>query len=303
MNTHGEFRTAVVPAAGLGTRFLPVTKSVPKELLPVMATPAIEIVAAEAAAAGAERLITVTSPEKEAVAAHFSRDHDLEKLLESRGKDDAAEAVRRAPGLLRVENAVQPEPLGLGHAVACAEPLLSEEDTAVAVLLPDDLVLPAGVLTRMAEVRRRYGGTVLCAFEAAREDLSAYGVFDVHDTLDPGVKRVRAMVEKPAPHEAPSTLACAGRYLLDREVFGPLREIGPGPRGEIDLTDAISVLIERGHPVHVVLHTGVRHDIGTPGGMLRAALDAALRDPARGPALRDWLRERVDVPEDAHAVG
>ncbi len=287
------FHTAIVPAAGLGTRFLPATKSVPKELLPVLDTPGIELVAAEAADAGVERLVIVTAPGKDAVARHFERDHDLEWILHARNKPALAAKVQRASNLLRIETALQHEPLGLGHAVACAEPALTGRDEAVAVLLPDDLVFPSDVLTRMAAVRRRYGGTVLCAFTAPREQLSAYGVFDLTDTDDARVKKVRAMVEKPDPKDAPSTFACAGRYLLDRAVFEPLKRLQPGIRGEIHLTDAISELIDDGHPVHVVVHTGRRHDVGNPAGMVRAAVDLLLEDPDSGADFRDWLRTRV----------
>lgn len=292
---HRGFRTAVVPAAGLGTRFLPTTKTVPKELLPVVDTPAIEYIAAEAAQAGADRLVMIVSPGKELVAAHFDPSPDLEAELRGRGKDALLAKVRRAPGLIRVEVALQRKALGLGHAVGCAEPLLTEADDAVAVLLPDDFVLPAGVLTRMAAIRQRYGGSVLCAFHVPREQISAYGVFDVTDvTDDADVKRVRGMVEKPAPEAAPSTLAAAGRYLLDRAVFDALHRISPGAGGELQLTDAIALLIDEGHPVHVVVHRGERHDLGTPAGFLRASVEFALADPDIGPDLLTWLRERVE---------
>ncbi|MGH3773488.1 MAG: UTP--glucose-1-phosphate uridylyltransferase [Pseudonocardiaceae bacterium] len=289
-----EFRTAVVPAAGLGTRFLPTTKTVPKELLPVLDTPAIEYVAAEAARAGADRLVLVVSPGKESVAAHFDPNPDLEAELRGQGKDALLAKVRRAPGLIRVEIAMQRKPLGLGHAVGCTEPLLAETEDAVAVLLPDDFVLPTGVLTTMAAIRQRHGGSVLCAFDVPGEQISAYGVFEIEDTDDPDVKRVRGMVEKPAPEAAPSTFAAAGRYLLDRAVFDALRRIVPGAGGELQLTDAIALLIEEGPPGHVVVHRGGRHDLGTPAGLLRASVDFALEDPDIGPDLRRWLLDRLE---------
>jgi UTP--glucose-1-phosphate uridylyltransferase len=297
---HRAFRTAVVPAAGLGTRFLPTTKTVPKELLPVVGTPAIEYVAEEAAQAGADRLVLVVSPGKESVAAHFDPNPDLEAELRGQGKDALLAKVRRAPGLIRAEVAVQHKPLGLGHAVGCAEPLLADSEDAVAVLLPDDFVLPTGVLITMAAIRQRYGGSVLCAFDVPREQISAYGVFEISDVDDVGdgaeadVKRVRGMVEKPAPEDAPSTFAAAGRYLLDRAVFDALRRIVPGAGGELQLTDAIALLIDEGHPVHIVVHRGVRHDLGTPAGLLRASVDFALADPDIGPDLRRWLRDRME---------
>jgi UTP--glucose-1-phosphate uridylyltransferase len=287
------FKTAIVPAAGLGTRFLPTTKAVPKELLPVVDTPGIEYVAAEAADAGATRLVIVTSPGKDAVVEYFRPQPELEETLAARGKTALLAKVRRAPGLLTVETAIQEQALGLGHAVACAEANLDGEDDAVAVLLPDDLVLPTGVLKKMAAVRAERGGSVLCAFDIPKEQISAYGVFDVEDTADEDVKIVRGMVEKPPAEEAPSTYAAAGRYLLDRAIFDALKRITPGAGGELQLTDAIALLIAEGAPVHVVVHRGGRHDLGNPGGFLRAAVDFALEDPEYGPDLRAWLRDRL----------
>ncbi|ONI86246.1 UDP-glucose pyrophosphorylase [Saccharothrix sp. ALI-22-I] len=287
------FQTAIVPAAGLGTRFLPATKAVPKELLPVVDTPGIELVATEAAEAGATRLIIVTSPGKDAVAEYFRPQPELEATLEARGKTDLVAKVRRASNLLTVETAIQDKALGLGHAVGCAEGNLTGADDAVAVLLPDDLVLPTGVLKTMAAVREKHGGSVLCAFDIPRDQISAYGVFDVRDTGDDDVKRVVGMVEKPRPEDAPSTFAAAGRYLLDRAIFDALKRITPGAGGELQLTDAIALLINEGHPVHVVVHRGGRHDLGNPGGFLKAAVDFALEHPDYGPELGEWLRERL----------
>ena len=295
-------RTAVVPAAGLGTRFLPATKTVPKELLPVVDTPGIELVAEEAAEAGAERLVIITSEGKDGVVAHFVEDLVLEGTLEARGKKAMLEKVRRAPALIKVESVVQAEPLGLGHAVGCVESVLSPDEDAISVLLPDDLVLPTGVLETMARVRAERGGTVLCAIEVTPEEVSAYGVFDVENLPDadnPDVLRVRGMVEKPTAAQAPSLLAAAGRYILDRAIFDALRRVKRGAGGEIQLTDAIALLIAEGHPVHVVVHRGSRHDLGNPGGYLKAAVDFALDRDDYGPELRRWLVGRLGLAEQA----
>lgn len=291
-----SLRTAVVPAAGLGTRFLPTTKSVPKELLPLVDTPAIEIVAAEAAEAGAQRLVIVTSPGKRSVIEHFRRKPDLEATLRERGKDAELAKILRAPDLISAEVAIQEQALGLGHAVGCVEPNLDEDDDVIAVLLPDDLMLPSGVLGRMAQVRAEHGGSVLCAVDVPREEVSAYGVFDTadDDTMGSDAMRVRGMVEKPSPDEAPSTLAAAGRYLLDRAVFDALKRITPGAGGELQLTDAIALLVDEGHPVHVVVHRGGRHELGNPAAFLRAAVDFALSDPEHGPDLREYLQNLLD---------
>ena len=291
------FRTAVVPAAGLGTRFLPATKTVPKELLPVVDTPGIELVAGEAADSGAERLVIVTSPGKDGVVAHFVEDLVLESKLEASGKLAALAKVRKAPGLLEVDSVIQEQPLGLGHAVGCVESVLDDDEDAIAVLLPDDLVLPRGVLEIMARVRAKRGGSVLCAIDVPKDAVSAYGVFDVEivpDAVNPDVLKVVGMVEKPAVEDAPSTFAAAGRYLLDRAIFDALRRIEPGAGGELQLTDAIALLISEGHPVHVVVHRGTRHDMGNPGGYLRASVDLALDSDDYGPSLRKWLADRLD---------
>ncbi|TXG92521.1 UTP--glucose-1-phosphate uridylyltransferase [Rhodococcus rhodnii] len=291
------FRTAVVPAAGMGTRFLPATKTVPKELLPVVDTPGIELVAGEAADSGANRLVIVTSPGKDGVVAHFVEDLVLESKLEASGKYHLLEKVRKAQRLLEVQSVVQDEPLGLGHAIGRVEEVLDDDEDAIAVLLPDDLVMPRGVLDIMARVRAKRGGSVLCAIDVPEDQVGSYGVFEVEtvpDAANPDVLKVLGMVEKPAAEDAPSTFAAAGRYLLDRAVFDALRRIEPGAGGELQITDAIALMISEGHPVHVVVHRGTRHDLGNPGGYLRAAVDLALDSEEYGPSLRTWLTDRLE---------
>ncbi|MEZ2122447.1 MULTISPECIES: UTP--glucose-1-phosphate uridylyltransferase [unclassified Corynebacterium] len=289
-------KTVVVPAAGLGTRFLPATKTVPKELLPVVDTPGIELIAEEAAELGATRLAVITAPNKKGVLAHFREHPDLEKALEERGKEEHLAKVRRAPSLIRAVPVEQCEPLGLGHAVGLAEDVLDGDEDVVAVMLPDDLVLPTGVMERMAEVRAERGGSVLCAFQVEPDQVSNYGVFDIEE-IDGGshdVKRVLGMVEKPMQEEAPSTFVATGRYLLDRAIFDALRRIEPGKGGELQLTDAIELLITEGHPVHIVIHEGRRHDLGNPGGYIRACVDYGIHHPEYGPSLRRWVAELLD---------
>lgn len=268
-------RTAIVPAAGLGTRFLPATKTVPKELLPVVDTPGIELVATEAAEAGAERLVIVTSEGKDGVVAHFVADLVLEGTLEARGKTAMLEKVRRAPALIKVESVVQDKPLGLGHAVLCVEPVLAPDEDAVAVLLPDDLVLPTGVLETMSKVRAKRGGTVLCAIEVPEDEISAYGVFDVEvvpDAANPNVLKVKGMVEKPKAHEAPSNLAVIGRYILSPQVLVNLEAKKQGAGGEIQLTDAIAQEIATSDNVYGYRFRGQRFDCGSKAGYLQATV-------------------------------
>jgi UTP--glucose-1-phosphate uridylyltransferase len=234
------------------------------------------------------------------VVAHFVEDLVLEGTLEARGKKAMLAKVRRAPDLIKVESVIQAEPLGLGHAVGCVEAVLSPDEDAVSVLLPDDLVLPIGVLKTMAKVRAKRGGTVLCAIEVSPAEVSAYGVFDVEtvpDAVNPNVLKVKGMVEKPPADQAPSLFAAAGRYILDRAIFDALRRVKRGAGGEIQLTDAVALLIAEGHPVHVVVHRGTRHDLGNPGGYLKAAVDFALDRDDYGPDLRRWLVERLGLAE------
>lgn len=301
-------RTVIVPAAGMGTRFLPATKTVPKELLPVVDTPGIEMIAEEAAAAGASRLAVVTAPSKDGVLGHFKPRPDLEETLRERGKDDIADKVNRAPEVIAVEGVVQEKPLGLGHAVLVAEELLDDDEEAVAVMLPDDLVLPLGVMERMAAVRAEYGGSVLCALELPREDVFNYGVFDIEDIpadcgLDGNdVKRVVGMVEKPDPEDAPSTFVATGRYLLDRGIFDALKRITPGKGGEIQLTDAIELMIREGHQVHILVHRGKRHDLGNPAGYIPACVDFGLSHPKYGPVLKRAITEILAEHEAAETA-
>jgi len=290
----------------MGTRFLPATKTVPKELLPVVDTPGIELIAEEAAQLGAQRLAVVTAPGKGEVMEHFGDFEQLRSTLRARGKEEQAQKVARAASIIAAEAVVQDEPLGLGHAVGCAESLLDDDEDAVAVMLPDDLVLPTGVMEKMAEVRAALGGSVLCAFEVSPEEVFNYGVFDVREVdrdsgLDAAqVKRVVGMVEKPEPADAPSNFVATGRYLLDRKIFDALRRIEPGKGGELQLTDAIELMINEGHPVHVVVHNGKRHDLGNPGGYIPANVDFGLRHEKYGLALYKAIKQIVADYESEH---
>ncbi|MDK8762758.1 UTP--glucose-1-phosphate uridylyltransferase [Corynebacterium sp. MSK218] len=278
-------RTVVVPAAGMGTRFLPATKTVPKELLPVVDTPGIEMIAGEAAGAGATRLAIVTSPSKDEVMRHFDEFPQLVEILRARGKDEQAAKVERASKIIQPVAVVQDRPLGLGHAVGLAETVLDDDEEYFAVMLPDDVIEPTAAMGEMIRVRQEHGGSVLLAVEVDPAHVSNYGVFDIENTDEDSVKKVVGMVEKPAVEDAPSNLVATGRYLLDRAIFDALRRIEPGKGGELQLTDAIDLLISEGHPVHVVVHDGIRHDLGNPAGFIPASVEFGLRHPKYGPAL------------------
>lgn len=293
MTNSVSLKTVVVPAAGLGTRFLPATKTVPKELLPVVDTPGIELVAREAAGVGAQRLAIITAPKKTGVMGHFTRDEELEAHLAAQDKLDLLDKVQAVNDLIDAVPVVQESPLGLGHAVGLAEAVLDADEDCFAVMLPDDLVLPFGVMEQMIAVREQFGGSVLCACEVADEDVSKYGIFEIEASDNDEVKRVTGMVEKPDVADAPSNFAATGRYLLDRKIFQALKDIPAGKGGEIQLTDAIELLINQGEPVHIVVHRGKRHDLGNPGGFIRACVDFALDDPTYGPSLNRWLQQEL----------
>ena len=274
---------------------MPATKTVPKELLPVVDTPGIELVAAEAAQAGAERLIIVTSEGKDGVVAHFVEDLILEGTLEARGKHVMLEKVRRAPALIKVESVVQAKPLGLGHAVSCVEASLLPDEDAIAVLLPDDLVLPTGVLETMSKVRAKRGGSVLAR---SRSNLATSALRRLRRRTCPTPSIptccVKGMVESPRPRMRRRRMPPAATSWTGRSSMRCAGFRGGGGRW---LTDAIALLIDEGHPVHVVVHRGSRHDLGNPGGYLKAAVDFALERDDYGPELRRWLVERLGLTE------
>lgn len=265
-------------------------------------TPGIELIAREAVAAGAERLAVITAPKKQGVMGHFATDEELEATLEARGKDLQLRRVQGVKGMIRAQAVEQEKPLGLGHAIGLAEQVLDDDEDCFGVMLPDDLVLPFGVMEKMQAARAEFGGSILCAFEVPEEDVSNYGVFDVEEVGREDVRRVTGMVEKPDVADAPSNLVATGRYLLDRKVFDALRRTEPGKGGEIQITDAIELMIKEGHPVHIVVHNGARHDLGNPGGYIRACVDFALRDDTYGPSLRGWLEKRIHEEDDKALV-
>lgn len=250
-----------------------------------METPGIEMIAEEAAAAGATRLAIVTSPRKDEVMRHFDEFPELVETLRARGKDEQAVKVERAAQIIQPVAVVQDKPLGLGHAVGLAEGVLDDDEDFFAVMLPDDVIEPTAAMSEMIRVRQEQGGSVLLAVEVDPDHVSNYGVFDIEDTDNDRVKKVVGMVEKPAVEDAPSNLAATGRYLLDRAIFDALRRITPGKGGELQLTDAIDLLISEGHPVHVVVHNGIRHDLGNPAGFIPASVEFGLRHPKYGPTL------------------
>ena len=266
-------RTAVIPSAGLGTRFLPVTKSVPKELLPILDKPMLQYVVEEASEAGIERVIVVTSRGKESIAAYFQPQPDLEDRLNEAGAAGLAEKVRTASSLAHVSFVIQEQPLGLGHAVLTAEKAVGGEPFVV--ILPDDIITHTpGVVAQMLKVHENTGGGVVAVEPMPWERVSSYGVVDATPVQE-RIHKVHGLVEKPARHDAPSNLTIVGRYILQPEIFDYLKRTPPGTNGEIQLTDALLLLLEH-HELYAYEFLGTRYDGGTPLGLLRASLELGL---------------------------
>jgi UTP--glucose-1-phosphate uridylyltransferase len=261
-------RKAVFPVAGLGTRFLPATKAMPKEMLPVVDKPLIQYAVEEAAAAGIEQMIFVTGRNKRAIEDHFDRSPELEQQLAKSGKQELMDALMSAtPKGVSFVYVRQPEPLGLGHAVLCALPVVNDEPFAV--ILADDLIdAQPGVTAQLVQTYEQYGASVVAVEDVPREDSGKYGIVAT-EPLNEREERVRSIVEKPKPEEAPSTLAVVGRYVLRPEIFVELGRTERGRGGEIQLTDAIAKRVQLGEVI-ARRFNGVRYDCGSKVGFLQA---------------------------------
>ncbi|MCG3042766.1 UTP--glucose-1-phosphate uridylyltransferase GalU [Streptomyces fenghuangensis] len=286
---------AVIPAAGLGTRFLPATKATPKEMLPVVDKPAIQYVVEEAVTAGLPDVLMVTGRNKRPLEDHFDRNYELEEVLRSKGDATKLTRVQESTDLATIHYVRQGDPRGLGHAVLCAAPHVG--DQPFAVLLGDDLIDARDpLLSRMIEVQETYGGSVVALLEVDPASIHLYGCAVAEPTGDDDVVRVSDLVEKPSREDAPSNLAVIGRYVLDPAVFEVLRKTEPGRGGEIQLTDALQALAADpgiGGPVHGVVFKGRRYDTGDRGDYLRAIVRLASEREDLGPDFRAWLRDFV----------
>ncbi|WP_336216957.1 UTP--glucose-1-phosphate uridylyltransferase GalU [Nonomuraea sp. LPB2021202275-12-8] len=288
---------AVVPAAGLGTRFLPATKATPKEMLPIVDKPAIQYVVEEAASAGLLDLLMVTGKNKRSIEDHFDRAFELEEVLEAKGDEHRLSQVRDPAALATLHYVRQGEPKGLGHAVLCAKQHVG--DHPFACLLGDDLIDRRDpLLQRMIAVRNTYGGSVVALMEVPKEQVSLYGVATIEATAEDDVVRVTDLVEKPPVDEAPSNWAIIGRYVIDPAVFEVLENTPPGRGGEIQLTDALRTLAgtgaSEGGQVHGVLFRGRRYDTGDKLDYLRTVVKFAADRPDLAPDFLPWLREFLD---------
>ncbi|MBP9663619.1 MAG: UTP--glucose-1-phosphate uridylyltransferase GalU [Pyrinomonadaceae bacterium] len=282
-----KIRKAVFPAAGLGTRFLPATKASPKEMLPLVDKPLIQYSVEEAVASGIESILIVTGRDKTAIEDHFDISFEMEQMLRERGKDELFEQVRAVSEMARISYTRQKQALGLGHAIYQAKDFAGSEPFAA--LLADDIVdseIPA--LKQMIDVYEKYDAPVIATMQVAGEAISRFGVIDAEE-VEPNVFRIRDMVEKPPFAEAPSDLAIIGRYIFTSEIFDAIEQTKPGSGGEIQITDAMRILLKE-RPFYALRLDGTRHDAGDKLGFLIATVEFALKRDDLGSDFREYLK-------------
>ena len=282
-----KIRKAVFPAAGLGTRFLPATKASPKEMLPLVDKPLIQYAVEEAVASGIESILIITGRDKSAIENHFDISFELEHLLKQKGKDEMFEQVRAISDIAKISYTRQKQALGLGHAIYQAKDFVGNE--SFAALLADDVIdaaVPA--LRQMIDVYEKYGSPVIATMQVAGEAISRFGVIDA-DEIEPNVYRIKDMIEKPAFNDAPSDLAIIGRYIFTPDIFEAIEQTTPGSGGEIQITDAMRILL-KSRPFYAVKLDGTRHDAGDKLGFLKATVEFALKRDDLGAAFREYLR-------------
>jgi UTP--glucose-1-phosphate uridylyltransferase len=285
-------KAVVFPVAGRGTRFLPVTKASPKEMLPIVDKPLIQYAVDEALSAGVDTLVFITGSSKRAIEDHFDSNPELEAVLQAQGKQDLLDTLRGIlPSWASCVYIRQPAPLGLGHAVLCARPVIG--NAPFMVHLADDLIdAKVPCLKQMVEVHNKHGGSVLGVQNVPKQDTDKYGIVTLEKSIAPRVGKMSHIVEKPKPDKAASTLAVVGRYLLSASVFDDLAKIGKGAGGEIQLTDGIARLMQR-EPVFAFEFEGKRYDCGSKLGYLQATVEYGLKHPSLGTDFAHYLRELV----------
>ena len=285
-----EIRKAVIPAAGLGTRFLPTTKSIPKEMLPLADKPLIQHIVEEAVASGIKQIIVITSSAKIAIEEYFNRNLALESVLQQKGETELLEVVQRVSTLASISFVRQDQPLGLGHAILATRNIIGNEPFAV--FLPDDIFdTDPPLMKQMIDIYQRHRESVIALRQVAKEDTVRYGIVKT-DQVTERVYRILDMVEKPAPEEAPSNLAIMGRYILKPEIFEALLDTQPGTGGEIQLTDGLTLLLEK-QAIYGYAFDGTYYDAGKPLGFLKASISLGLRHPAMGSELWEHLRKAI----------
>jgi UTP--glucose-1-phosphate uridylyltransferase len=279
---------ALIPAAGLGTRFLPATKAIPKELLPIVDKPSIQYIVEEIVASGIKDIVLITGRGKSAIKDHFDISYELEETLEKQGKKNILERIRNISRMANLISVRQKSPRGLGHAILCGRSVIGNEPFAV--LLPDDLIDQEIPCTKqMIDLFKKYQGTMIAVTKVAKENTHLYGIIDAEE-VEKRVYRIKNMVEKPPPGTAPSNLAIIGRYILPPEIFPILEKLPPGRGGEIQITDGLVELAKKS-PVYAFEFPGKRCDSGDKFGFLEANILYALKDPDLAPRLRRLLKE------------
>jgi len=286
-----HIRKAVLPVAGLGTRVLPASKVVPKELLPVVDKPTLQYIVEEAVAAGIEEIIFVTSRHKHSLEDHFDSFPELEHLLEHKGKHKELHELHRIQGLAKYASVRQDVPRGLGHAIHCAKKLVGNEPFVV--MLGDEIYPTESCLPQLMATYEKYQTSVLTLFKVPREQISSYGIASVKNVED-GIFQVHDLVEKPSALEAPSDLAVAGRYVMTPDIFTILEKTAPGRGGEIQVTDALQVQAHQGR-CHGIQFEGERYDTGSPLGLLTTSIAIGLKHPEIGAPLRAYLQQLLEV--------
>jgi UTP--glucose-1-phosphate uridylyltransferase len=287
-----HIRKAVLPVAGLGTRVLPASKVVPKEMLPIVDKPTLQYIVEEAVAAGVEEIIFVTSRSKRSIEDHFDSFPELESTLERKGKRKELAELRALQAMATYTSVRQPEPLGLGHAVLCAKALVGDEPF---IVMLGDIIIPPETpcLPQLIAVYEQYGGSVLSLVPLPPEVVPTYGIASVEELADDTLK-VTHLVEKPALEEAPSNLGIYGRYILTPDIFALLERTPPGKGGEIQVTDAIEMQAKSGN-CYGMRFTGERFDTGTPLGLLTTSISFALKRPDLAPGLREYMRQALET--------
>lgn len=283
-----KIRKAVFPAAGLGTRFLPATKASPKEMLPLVDKPLIQYGVEEAVQSGIESILIITGRDKSAIEDHFDISYELEQTLRERGKKELVEQMRAVADLAHIVYTRQKQPLGLAHAIYQAKEFVGDEPFAV--MLPDDIMdgeVPA--LKQLIDAYEKYGASVVAALQIDDETISRFGVI-AGEQIEPGVFKISDVVEKPKYEEAPSNMAVIGRYVFEPELFGAIEKIKPGAGGELQVADAMRLLLKEGYPFYAVTLDATRHDAGDKLGFLIATVEFALKRPDLAPEFLAYLK-------------
>lgn len=287
---------AVIPAAGLGTRFLPFTKAVPKEMLPLVDKPAIQNIIEEGLLSNITNFFIIANKDKQAIIDHFSPQPKLEATLKNRNKEHLLASVNKIINSAQFDYLEQPKPLGLGHAILMAKPVIKNE--YFGVLLPDDIIdsqTPA--LNQLITIAQKHNASVIAVQEVPKDKVSSYGVIAIKEQLGPNLYEVEALVEKPPADQAPSNLAIIGRYILSLKVFDSLETIKPGSGNEIQLTDGIADMMQKGERVLAYKIDGIRHDLGKPEGWLKANICFAMKNPTYSPTIRSLCSELITSAE------